>query len=231
MEVHDPFGARHDPELPSLALALDPSETKRRLKRRLPRLAGADGVVRVRRARVTRYKPRRRCVVEYDLRVVRPDADPSKPTVVGKVRARRYGKEGFELLERLWRAGFSDGNPDAILVPEPLATLADLRMWLQRKAPGRAATDLLAEPEGPLLAARIAEATHKLHRAGVQTSKRHTLADELRILRSCLWRAAELRPDLSGRIIRVLATCERHAAGVGECSVPVGSIATSTPTR
>ena len=84
--VDDPFDAAHDPALPSLRLALDPHEVERRFKRRLPRLAGEDGLVRVRGIHVVRHKPGRRCLVEYDLRVERPDRPPELDRLLGKVR-------------------------------------------------------------------------------------------------------------------------------------------------
>jgi tRNA A-37 threonylcarbamoyl transferase component Bud32 len=222
MEVHDPFGAQHDPELSSLRLALDPAEGKRRLKRRLPRLAGPDGIVRVQRARVIRYKPGRRCVVEYDVRVLRPGAPSTNATLVGKVRAGRYGNQSYELLDRLWRAGLREGSSDGILVPEPLGVVWKLRMWVQRKAPGQAATKRLAGSKGPALARRIAEAAHKVHRSGVPAPKRHTIADELRILSSCLRQAGYTNPSLARRIERVLVACERLGRGVGDPPRPCG---------
>lgn len=208
--VDDPLGAAHDPALPSLRLALDPYEVKRRFKRRLPRLAGEDCLVRVRGIQVVRHKPGRRCLIEYDVRVEQPERLDDE-RLLGKVRARRFGNAGYELADALWRAGFTDASDDGISVPEPIATIADFRMWLQRKAPGRTATDLLPGPDGPRLARRIAEAAHKLHRAGVPAGRTHTIGDELRILDDCLARVAWKRPRLADRIARLRAACERLA--------------------
>ena len=62
--VTDPFGAANDAEMPFLARALDPREAERQLNA-LPRLT--PGRSQLCAIRVTRYKPGRRSVVEYDL--------------------------------------------------------------------------------------------------------------------------------------------------------------------
>jgi len=103
--VTDPFGVAGDRTMPTLELALDPSVAQQQLGRRLSRLAGRDGCVHVRAIRVTRYKPGRRCVIEYDVDVRRPDAEPESVVLVGKVRVRRYGKSGYRLLDAFWHAG------------------------------------------------------------------------------------------------------------------------------
>src|SRR5687767_2263818 len=106
MTVLDPFGAASDRTLPTVALALDPGEVSAEFKRGLPRLAGEQGIVKVRSIRVVRHKPGRRCVIEYDVRVERPDAPRRKAMLIGKIRTRRYGAEGYRMLEAVWNAGF-----------------------------------------------------------------------------------------------------------------------------
>ncbi len=199
--------------MPSLALALDPEEAQRQFERRLPNLASEGGVVHLRAIRVTRYKPGRRCMIEYDIEVAQPDDVPQAVTLIGKVRTRRFGKSGYRLLSTLWNAGFRSDSPDGISVPEPIGTVSKFRMWLQRKEPSQVATDLLAAPGGEVLACRIAEAAHKLHQAGVPATRRHTMADELRILRECLSAVAQTTPRWAARIERLLAASEQLAAG------------------
>lgn len=214
IQVTDPFNVASDPQMPSLALALDPTEVQREFaSRRLGRLAGEHGFIQPQAIRVMRYKPERRCVIEYDVLVERPQTPVEEVTVIGKVRAKRFGKSGYHLLSAFWDAGFAADSPDGISVPEPLGTISKFRMWLQRKVPGRVATDLLAVPRATTLSKRIAETAHKLHRAGIATERRHTIADELRILRECLSRVTRAEPALEGRIGRLLDKCERVCAG------------------
>jgi hypothetical protein len=212
--VSDPFDAGADPELPTVARALNPEEIAHEFKRGLPRLAGEDGRIVIKAIRVLRHKPGKRCVIEYDVRVERPGAVREKATLLGKVRARRYGLEGFRLQEAFWKAGFRKRCADNIAVPEPIGVLPKLQMWLQRKVRGVTAGALLAGPDGVALGRRISEAIHKVHRAGVRTAKTHTMADELCILHECLPRVTQLRPELGGRIKRLLVPCDRLGSRV-----------------
>jgi hypothetical protein len=212
--VVDPFCAADDPEMPSIAMALDPDEAQRQLEHRLGHLAGENGSFQLREIRVSRYKPVRRCLIEYDLE--RPEA----MTLLGKVRVRRFGKSGYRLLSAFWNAGFDADAPDGISVPEPVGTVSKFRMWLQRKVPGQAATDLLAAGNVDL-ARRIAEAAHKVHRAGVPTERRHTMADELRILHERVPAVGRAEPQWADRIERLLEACDRLGTATPE-AVPRG---------
>lgn len=214
--VSDPLGAATDAEMPSLALALDPEQAQRRLEENLPPLAGKGGPSRLLGVRVVRHKPGRRCIVAYDMESGDPDGISERFTLLGKVRAGRSGKTGYRLLRSLWDAGFHADAPDGICVPEPVGIVPDLRMWLQREAPGRVATDLVFGPGGERLARRIAEAAHKLHESGVPAKRRHTMADELGILHERLPKVAGRETGWARRIDRLLAACDRLGTAVPE---------------
>jgi len=209
MPTGEHVAAASDPSLPSLRAALDRAQVRHQFKRRLPRLAGEDGVVRVRGIHVLRHKPGRRCLVEYDLLVERPSVAPRRVRVLGKVRAGRYGNADYRLADELWRHGFSTSSADGISVPEPIASVARFRMWLQRKVAGRPASDLLAGAGGAAVARRIAEAAHKVHECEVRPPREHTVGAELRILRDCLRSVAAEQPRLEARVERLLGACER----------------------
>ena len=204
-----------DPALPRLALAIDPLTARKQLKRRLPRLSGA-GKLRLKALRLTRLKPGRRCVVEYDVEVDRPGLPRHLVTILGKMRARRSGNEGYRLQQAFWEAGFSSDSPDQISVPEPLGVIAAFQMWFQRKVPGIMADQALAGENGVALARRIAEAIHKVHRAHIPTKKIHTIADELQILSDCLEQVGRLRPLWSQRLERLMSACRELASSVPE---------------
>lgn len=209
--VLDPFGAASDLAMPLLALALDPTEVERQFGQRLQHLTGPHGVIHLRAVRVTRYKPSRRCVIEYDLDLERPGIPAEALTLIGKVRVHRFGKSGYRLLDAIWRAGFRADSEDGISVPEPVGTVSRFCMWLQRKVQGQVATKLLTAPRGESLVQRIAEAAYKLHRAGVPAERRHTMADELRILHAGLSIVATQEPRWQRRIERLLNACGRLA--------------------
>jgi aminoglycoside/choline kinase family phosphotransferase len=214
VQVEDPFGVSADSAMPSLADALDPAEAERQLRGRLSRLTGEDGSLRLEAIRVRRHKPARRCMIEYDVSVERRDAPPEPATVIGKVRVNRFGKSGFRLLDAVWNAGFEADSGDGISVPQPLGTVSAFRMWVQRKVPGVPATELLAGEHGERLGVRIAEAAHKLHRAGVPPERRHTMADEVRILDERLTGLAADEPGLAERLERLLDACR----GLGDAT-------------
>src|SRR2546429_6639903 len=101
--VSDPFGVAGDQAMPSLELALDPELAQQHLRDRLPRLAGKNGSVQLRTIRVTRYKPGRRCVIEYEVGVERPDGSPEAGVLGREVMAHRYCKSGDRALGPLLR--------------------------------------------------------------------------------------------------------------------------------
>jgi tRNA A-37 threonylcarbamoyl transferase component Bud32 len=213
VSISDPFGASADAALPTLAAALDPIKVERAFKRGFPRITSTGFVV-PKFIRVTRYKPGRRAVVEYDVRIEEGGQRVGKAILIGKVRARRSGNEGYRLLDLVWGAGFDAASADGISVPEAIGVIPDFRMWFQRKVPGRTATELLAGDDGVVLARRIAEGIHKLHVANVPTERQHTMTDELRILRECLDKVVAQKPEWSARVERVWRACERLGASV-----------------
>jgi aminoglycoside phosphotransferase (APT) family kinase protein len=212
VRVSDPFGAAADPLMPLLARARDVSEAGRVLGERLPsHLRGAT----LRAIRVTRHKPRRRAVVEFDFEMKGADG-VERFTLLGKARARGLDEAGFRLQQSLRRAGFGDESADGVSVPEPVALAPEFGMWLQRRAPGGTAAAPLASEGGVVLARRVAEAIHKLHRAEVPVARRHAMRDEVDILRRRLAAVAAEKPLWSSRLERIFAACERLAASVPE---------------
>ena len=201
--TQDPFGVAADARMPLLARALDPAE----VERALCRLAGWEGAV-VRSIRAVRYKPGRRCLIEYDVEL------PSSAvvTLVAKARARGADRETFELLRELHRRGFDERSADRISVPEPVAVVPELGLWLQRKVAGVPATDGLAGATGVALVRRLAHAVHKLHAADVPARREHTMAHELDILHAGLGRLAARRPEWAQRLERLLSACDRLGA-------------------
>jgi glycosyltransferase involved in cell wall biosynthesis len=237
--VSDPFNALADPDLPTVRLALEPDEAKHQLKHHLPRLAGEGAKLRLKSIHVVRHKPGRRCVIEYELRIQHPAPPPETVALLGKIRVRRFGKEGYRLQEALWNAGFDDQSTDGISVPEPVGVIPRFQMWLQLKVPGVTATRALCGPDGVELARRIANAIHKLHQANIPTDRRHTMAEELRILRECLAKVAAAKPEWHDRLTRVARACEQlgaslpesHPCGIHRDFYPAQVVADTEPAR
>ena len=205
--VADPYNAREDPEMPTLALALDPVHVVQAFREKLPHFFG-NQEIELLSIRVVRHKPHRRCMIEYECNRKTPGGGMEKVVLIGKVMAHRYGKSGYRLLCSLWNTGFDAHSEDGISVPEPIGHIPSLQMWLQRKVPGRMATDLLTTPEGPGLLRHIAWAAHKLHSTRLVTEKTHTMADEICILWKHLPKVALAQPAWSSRIDNLLKMAE-----------------------
>jgi hypothetical protein len=213
IRIKDPFNAKNDADLPGLLCALDPVEAKNELKRGLPRLSG-DGKLSLHAIRVTRYKPGKRCVVEYDVKQNGPGFPMETFTILGKTRARRFGNDAFRLLDEFWSRGFDYKSQDKISVPEPLGVIPSMQMWFQRKVPGQTVTKHLSTARGVDIARNVADAIHKVHQSGISTEKRHDMADELRILHECLAKVRQLRPQWASRVEAVGRGCDQLASSV-----------------
>lgn len=208
VSVVDPIGVADDPVMPFLARALDPVEVQRQFDRHLSPPAMGRTQFNLRSIRVARYKPGRRCLIEYGV-----EAGHDRPiTLIGKARARGPDGRTYRVQQSLWNSGFGSDSQDDVRVPEPVGVIPEFHMWFQRKVPGTPATRLLAEPGAETLAWRIAEAIHKLHKAGIPTSRRHTMADELRILHERLSLVAQMKPQWADRLERILEACDQLGA-------------------
>jgi hypothetical protein len=208
--VIDPFNIAADPKMPFVARAIDPLNVHQQLTSQICSKINLCAI------RVIRYKPGRRCLIKYDLEIKNPEASSQVITLIGKVRAKGTDINSYQLQQSLWNTGFSDDSEDGISVPEPMGIVPEFQMWLQRKVPGEIATNLLAKPNGIALAKRIAEASHKLHQANIPPKRRHTMADELRILHERLPMVAQLYPHLQKRLERVLEACENLGVATPE---------------
>jgi Ser/Thr protein kinase RdoA (MazF antagonist) len=219
VEVSDPLGAAADQQMPFLPQALSPSHMQSLLADNLPRLPGFSAQILLQAIRVTRHKPGRRCVVEYDVQMQPPGTLPETFTLVGKIHARNLKRSVFKVLESLWMAGFRADSQDGISIPEPVGMIAEFHMLLQRKVAGRAATRLLSGAQGIELAGRLAEAAHKIHRAGIRTHRRHTINDEMKILSERIQSVAQAKPEWSDRMARLSAGCYRLASAIPDAPV------------
>jgi len=214
--VHDPFNVAQDPRMPFLRNALDPRQALSQLKACCTGLNCHEAEITLESIKVTRHKPGRRCLIEYELGLEHRGQPSEVLIVLGKARAKGLDKKAHDLLQRFRGSGFGPESDDGISVPEPLGLVPEFRMWLQRKIPGVPLTELLLRPDGAKWARRAAEAAHKIHLANLPARRVHTMADELRILHECLGRVAEIKPRWAKRLDRVLAACDRLGASVPE---------------
>jgi len=205
--VIDPFNITTDPNLSFLTAALNPITAQQELTKNLPQPLQKSNLCAI---KVIRHKPGRRCLIEYNL--TNPNNSTIPITLLGKVRAKGTDFKSYQLNKTLWQKEFTDNSNDGISIPEPIAIIPEFQMWLQRKVPGVTATKLLPQPQGIPLSKRIAEAIHKLHQAKIPPQRRHTIADELRILHERLPLVSQLKPQWETRLKQILAACDRVAS-------------------
>lgn len=160
------------------------------------------------RATLKRLKPGRRALVEY--RVTPLDGSPPLK-VLGKLRARGLDRRGHETQRALWDSAMKRGP---VIVPEPLGTVPELALWLQRSVAGRPAAECFVPAADTGIAGRIGKALAQLHRQPPHTSRAWRIEDEVAMLRRCLAAAAQARPGLAARIQTVADACERLAAAL-----------------
>lgn len=201
-----------DSRMAFLAPALDRAAAAPMLARCL-QTAGQRVAVEVRATRVLRYKPGRRCLLEYDLELSRA-GQVSRVVLLAKSRAGHDPRRPYELLKSLRLRGFTEESEDSICVPEPIGVIPELSLWLQREVRGISAAALMFDPQGPELVGRVARAAWKLQTAGVPAYSRHSIADELSILRRRLASICGSYPWLAEQIAVVLERCERVGAAL-----------------
>ncbi len=207
VEVVDPFVVVSDPAMSFLPEAIDPQQAEEALSEALAATQGTR-TLRLRAIRVVRYKPGRRCMIEYTL----AQGDGTEPIVVlGKAHAKGKHRTCYELQSALWEAGFDDRAADGITVARALGTIPSWHLWLQEKLPGRTAWHALQTGQANQVAARIARAAYKLHEVELPTRRRHTIDTELEILSQRLTRLARMRPRDEKRISDILAACRNLA--------------------
>jgi len=187
--------------------ALDAAEVQAELSR-LPFFQRDGTVPELIAIRLSRHKPGRRCLIEYDLLLKRPSRRPQPLTLMAKMRIKSHDHSTWTVVNGLWEAGMNYQTDDGIALPRPVGEIPHWHIWLQPKVPGVGLEQQLAGPQGERLAERVAEAAHKIHHSGVPTCRRHTMADELRILNERLGKAASAYPQWSGRIERIINRCE-----------------------
>lgn len=222
LQVGVPFPPRANPEkgegvqihsntdlkMSFISKALDPEYILPRLQR-LPVFRSLEkDTLQVKNCRLVRYKPGRRCLIEYDVEMKESDGGCKRQTLMGKISAKGREEEHYLLNKHLWNACFKKINPREIAIPEPLGIIAELQMWMQQKVNGVNATVLLS-PGSIGLTGRIGTALFNLHHLNVDSKRSHTMLDELRILNDRLERVKEMMPASTNRLNRILDACHK----------------------
>lgn len=206
--IPDPHAVATDSTMPFIALALDPGYMQMRLRA----LAGpATAEVELRAIRVVRWKPGRRCLIEYDLAGANGTACR---TVIGKVRAKSFDASTYALVTHLANGALGPTSADGVSVPAVRGAVRECHMWLQDKVSGTPGWEALTGSSGQQAARRIGAAIAKLHRVLPPAPKRHSIADEMATLTKALAAVRALRAEWDLRLRAVQGACEVLAATV-----------------
>lgn len=189
-----------DPAMPFLAQAMDRAWMQARLR------SIVGGAVDLRSIRMVRWKPARRCVLEYDI----GDGSGAR-TLVGKARAKGLDTRTCGIVQHLSAGALAPRSRAGVSVPAVRGVVPECHMWLQDKVSGIPAWRALTGPDGTRVAARIGQALATLHRALPQMEKRHTIDDEIAHLTMALERVRAARPEWNGRLSALQGACARAA--------------------
>jgi len=198
-------------------VALLPLLDKTRIAEPLRQVLGLPPSAVLASAAILACKPGRRAMLEY-----RWDTAQGELTTIGKYRHKGFNPHGFTVQQALWRDGFN--GTGELIVPQPLAALAEEKLWLQQRVAGKRVTDCLTADGGRLaetgyLAGRaLVKLQHSLSARQAVAGKTWTIADELAMLRQRLAQAAAARPAWATRINNVGKGCERLAGSFSEAT-------------
>jgi hypothetical protein len=211
--VVDRFNIVKDTKMLFLSDALDPIKVRETFQKNC---ALIDDKLQLIRIEVIRYKPEKRCLIEYHFQ------GKDYLVSIGKVRAKGLDIKSYQLQKQLWQNGFDARSDDGISVPEPIGVIPEWQMWLQKKVSGFLIIDYLIAKKGIKIARKVAQIAHKLHQANITPPRAHTMTDELAILEQKLPLVLVDYPQWEGRIKTILTKC--HILGTSIAEYPVCGI-------
>ncbi|MGK7949585.1 MAG: phosphotransferase [Xenococcaceae cyanobacterium] len=196
--VTERFDITKDPQMPFLEEVICPLKVQEVFQQHLSVITDKLQLVQI---KVIRYKPQKRCLIEYTFQ------GENTLVLIGKIRAKGTDLKSYDLQKKLWHSGFDSNSNDGISVPEPIGIIPQWQMWLQKKVPGKVATFWLTTEKGVNVCQKVAYVAHKLHQANIPCHRRHTMADELAILEQKLPLVLEDYPYWQSRIESILERC------------------------
>ncbi|MBE9221438.1 aminoglycoside phosphotransferase family protein [Cyanobacterium stanieri LEGE 03274] len=151
---------------------------------------------------VIRYKPEKRCLIEFTF-----EGDNSL-ILIGKIKAKGTDFKTYNLQQKLWENGFNNDCLDQISVPQPFGLIPPWQMWLQKKVSGKVLTDLFNPEMNRQIIEKIPYVIRKLHLANIATVHSHLIVDELSILHQKLPLVLKIYPHWESQIKDILKKCD-----------------------
>ena len=196
--VLDRFNITQDLKMLFLQNVISPIKVKKLFQQHLSIITSKFQLVQI---EVIRYKPQKRCLIEYTFQ------GENTLVLIGKIRAKGTDRKSYDLQKKLWHSGFDSNSNDGISVPEPIGIIPQWQMWVQKKVPGKVVTFWLTTDKGVSVCQKVAHIAHKLHQSKIPCQRSHTMADELAILEQKLPLVLEDYPHWQPRIESILKKC------------------------
>jgi hypothetical protein len=173
------------------------------------------------RSELLHYKPGRRGVLKFTVRLSRVDIKPHQRVVFGKLFADDRGVGIYRDMQTLWEVSRRSG---CLRIPEPLGYDAERRMLVIAEASGQQDLNVwikCLEEEQPLppgddfdrlerCMTMVAEALSELHRSGIHPRESRTFQDALANEYKDLELMRHGNPALAREIERVLEQLQTH---------------------
>ena len=211
-KIHDPYNVSEDPKMSFLYKALDPNYIAVLLLEMISTTCKPLPLnnICLSNINVLRYKPSKRCLIEYTIKYNNKNARPEFLKLLGKTSYHSNDLTTYKLAQNLWNSGFDSKSSDLVSIPQPIGTIPEIKMWFQTKIPGKSPLESINLPgyDSIKLFKRIAFAIHKIHKKNIIVDKRkHTLSDEMRILEKRLTLVSEENPHWKYRLEDILKDC------------------------
>lgn len=123
--VKERFDITKDPQMLFLQEVICPLKVKEVFQQHLSFITDKSQLVQI---KVIRYKPQKRCLIEYTFQ------GENTLVLIGKIRAKGTDIKSYDLQKKLWQSGFDSNSHDGISVPEPIGIIPQWQMWLQKKS-------------------------------------------------------------------------------------------------
>jgi Ser/Thr protein kinase RdoA (MazF antagonist) len=193
-----------DPE-PWFAEALEETRVESQLQPIVASRLPSDRKLALRQIKTIHHKPRQRCVIAYDFRVIDESGIQTNCRVLGKARRKPMKLSAYDIQLRI-SALTANHSKTPLRVAQPLGIVSSWNLWLQEYLEGQRADELIAPGEYLIVSARIGEALGHLHSLALTTDSVHSFDDELAILRHSLQAVQIL--DIE-RIENLIGDCQR----------------------
>ena len=216
--IYDPYHIEKDQKMRFLSSAICKEDIEPLLSTLISGFLGKKVKLDILQIKVLRYKPTRRCIIEYEIKVYHQVNSTKNSNnyfilkLLGKSCSKNTDLRTFNLLQKLWNNGFDSQSSDLISIPRPIGHISKFNMWFQLKIDSVPLMDKLLYNDNKIenckLISKVSDAIAKLHKTPFFPNTRfHSLSDELSILNTRLSQTMEENSCWKKEIEKILDSC------------------------